>query len=85
MEFVSFEDETAMYETVLFPEAYRAYRHLLFGDGPLFVRGRVEEDRGALAVTVLSLESVAARGECREGQDKDRGKAPYRGFSHRYG
>jgi DNA polymerase-3 subunit alpha/error-prone DNA polymerase len=60
MEFVSFEDETAMYESVLFPETYRKYRHLLFGDAPLFVRGRVEEDRGALAVTVISLESVAS-------------------------
>ncbi len=58
MEFISFEDETALYETVLFPDALRRFRHLLFSDGPLLVRGRVEEDRGAISVTVMALERV---------------------------
>lgn len=57
MEFVSFEDETALYEAVLFPDVYRRYRALLYGAKPLWVRGRVQEDRGA---TVLSVESLAA-------------------------
>lgn len=57
MEFVSFEDETALYEAVLFPDTYRRYRSLLCDYKPLWVRGRAEEDRGAV---VLSVESLAA-------------------------
>lgn len=60
MEFVSFEDETSLYEAVLFPDAYLRYRFLLHDGKPLWVRGRVQEDRGA---TVLSVESLAAM-EC---------------------
>lgn len=60
MEFVSFEDETALYEAVLFPEVYRAYRHLLFEPGPLLVSGRVEEDRGAVTLSVSCIERIRA-------------------------
>jgi DNA polymerase III alpha subunit len=55
MEFVSFEDETAIYEAVLFPEAYRKFRHLLFEEGPLWVEGLVERDRGATTLTIESI------------------------------
>ncbi len=55
MEFVSFEDETALYETVLFPDVYRKYRHLLYDQRPLVIRGKVQEDRGAITVEVLSV------------------------------
>ncbi len=58
MEFVSFEDETALYEAVLFPDVYRRYRALLCGNTPLFVRGRVEEDRGAVVLSVESLATI---------------------------
>jgi len=56
MEFVSFEDESALYETVFFPEAYERLRPLLLGDGPLFIRGLVEENRGAVTLTVEGAE-----------------------------
>jgi DNA polymerase III alpha subunit len=56
MEFVSFEDETALYETVFFPEAYARLRHLLFERRPLLLRGLVEEDRGAVTVTIDDAE-----------------------------
>jgi DNA polymerase-3 subunit alpha/error-prone DNA polymerase len=52
MEFVSFEDETAIFEAVLFPDAYRRFRHFLFEDRPLWVCGLVEHDRGAITLTV---------------------------------
>ncbi len=52
MEFVSFEDETAIFEAVLFPDAYRRFRHFLFEDRPLWVSGLVERDRGAITLTV---------------------------------
>jgi error-prone DNA polymerase len=55
MDFVSFEDETALYETVLFPDAYSRYRSLLFDRRPLIVVGTVKEDQGALNVEVESL------------------------------
>jgi DNA polymerase-3 subunit alpha/error-prone DNA polymerase len=55
MEFVSFEDETSLYEAVLFPDAYRRYRFLLHDGKPLWVRGRIEEDRGAAVLYVESL------------------------------
>ncbi len=58
MEFVSFEDETALYETVLFPEAYARFRHLLYGSGPLLLRGLVEEDRGAVTVTLADMATI---------------------------
>ncbi len=55
MDFVSLEDETALYETVLFPEAYARLRSLLFEARPLVVRGIVCDDQGALSVEVRSL------------------------------
>jgi DNA polymerase-3 subunit alpha/error-prone DNA polymerase len=56
MEFISFEDETALYETVLFPKEYKLYRHLLFENQPLLVKGLVERDRSAVTLTISSLE-----------------------------
>ncbi|MDP2791718.1 MAG: DNA polymerase III subunit alpha [Rectinemataceae bacterium] len=58
MEFVSFEDETAIFEAVLFPDAYRNYRHLLFEEGPLWIAGLVESNRGAVSLTIENLASV---------------------------
>ena len=61
MIFVSFEDELAMYEAVLFPDAFaRFYAHL--DDGWAFlVFGRVEDDMGAVAITVEKLLPVSRR------------------------
>jgi DNA polymerase-3 subunit alpha/error-prone DNA polymerase len=55
MDFVSFEDETALYETVLFPKAYERYRHLLFDREALVVQGTVQDDQGAINVEVFRL------------------------------
>ena len=63
MEFISFEDETALYETTLFPEEYELYRHLLFEQRPLLVRGLVEDDRGAITVTISSIEKAVLNQE----------------------
>ena len=61
MDFVSFEDESALYETVLFPQVYAASRVLLFDLRPLWVRGRVVVDNGALSVEVVSLSAFGPR------------------------
>lgn len=60
MSFVSFEDETAIYETVFFPEAFERYRHLLYETKPFLIRGRVEDDMGALYLNVERMEAVSA-------------------------
>ena len=59
MSFVSFEDETAIYETVFFPEAFGRYRHLLYETKPFLIRGRIEDDMGALYVNVERMEELA--------------------------
>ncbi|MBI2058858.1 MAG: DNA polymerase III subunit alpha [Nitrospirae bacterium] len=55
MEFVSFEDTTALFDATLFPKVYaRAvpYRHRPV---PYVIRGKVEEQFGACTVTVSSI------------------------------
>ena len=52
MQFWSFEDETALYETVLFPEAYERYHSSIDRLTPYIVTGTVENDHGALSLSV---------------------------------
>jgi error-prone DNA polymerase len=59
MIFVSFEDEESVFETVLFPDAFRAYYPILDGGWAFLVHGRVEEDLGALAVSVEKLVALS--------------------------
>jgi DNA polymerase-3 subunit alpha/error-prone DNA polymerase len=56
MSFLTFEDETALYETVIFPKVYDAYSKLLFDQRPLLVYGRVMEDWGVVSVEVQRVE-----------------------------
>jgi error-prone DNA polymerase len=52
MKFISFEDTTGIYETVFFPKIYHRTCHMLKGSRPYILKGRVEEDFGAVSVTV---------------------------------
>jgi len=56
MEFISFEDTTAIYETVFFPEVYRKFCRMLSNARPYLLRGLVEEDFGAISLTVSHIE-----------------------------
>jgi DNA polymerase-3 subunit alpha/error-prone DNA polymerase len=56
MSFYSFEDETAMYETVIFPEMYERYNKVLFEKRPLLVSGLVKDDLGAVCLEVQKIE-----------------------------
>lgn len=56
MEFVSFEDTTALYETTFFPEAYRKFCHMLSYTRPYVLKGKVEEDFGSVTMNVSELE-----------------------------
>ena len=58
MEFISFEDTTAIYETTFFPKTYEKYCHLLSHSQPYILTGKVEEDFGAVTLTVGRLEKV---------------------------
>jgi len=52
MKFVSFEDPTGIYETVFFPKAYNQFCHMLNKMRPYILKGKVEEDCGAINITV---------------------------------
>ena len=58
MSFLSFEDETALYETVIFPKVYDRYSRLLFDQRPLLVYGRVTDEQGAVSVEVEKIEVI---------------------------
>jgi DNA polymerase-3 subunit alpha/error-prone DNA polymerase len=59
MSFLSLEDETALYETVIFPAVYERYGCLLFDQRPLLVYGRVCDDMGAVSLEVHKIELLA--------------------------
>jgi DNA polymerase-3 subunit alpha/error-prone DNA polymerase len=61
MSFLTFEDETAIYETVIFPQIYEKYNRLLFDQRPLLVYGRVMDDEGAMSLEVSKIEVLGAR------------------------
>jgi len=52
MKFISFEDQTAIYETVLFPKIYHQYCNMLNAARPFILKGKVEETFGAITMTV---------------------------------
>jgi error-prone DNA polymerase len=52
MEFLTFEDETGLVETTFFPGTYRRFCHLLDRERPYLLSGKVEEDWGAVTLTV---------------------------------
>jgi len=59
MSFLSLEDETALYETVIFPQVYDRYNALLFDQRPLLVYGRVAEDNGAVSFEIQRIEVLS--------------------------
>jgi DNA polymerase-3 subunit alpha/error-prone DNA polymerase len=52
MSFLTFENETVMYETVIFPKVYERYNKLLFDQLPLLAFGWVKDDNGAVSLEV---------------------------------
>ena len=61
MEFVSFEDETDIYETVFFPSAYRRYCHLLHRDGAFVLTGTITADLDAVSLQVENMKPLAGK------------------------
>jgi error-prone DNA polymerase len=54
--FLSLEDETALYETVVFPQVYERYNRLIFDQQPLLVFGLVTNDEGAVSLEINRIE-----------------------------
>jgi error-prone DNA polymerase len=55
MEFISFEDTSALYETVFFPQTYARFCHMLNRSRPYVLTGLVEEEYGVATLTVDSI------------------------------
>jgi DNA polymerase-3 subunit alpha/error-prone DNA polymerase len=62
MEFLTFEDETGLVETTFFPETYRRTCHLLEAGRPYHLVGTVEEEWGAVTLTVEAVKPLASPG-----------------------
>ena len=60
MEFVTFEDQTSLYDATLFPDTYRQYSHLLASNQAYLVTGVVEEHFATVTVTVTQLRPLSA-------------------------
>jgi DNA-directed DNA polymerase III PolC len=58
MEFATFDDGYGLIETVLFPDVYRERSHVLFDQGPFIFRGKVEEEFGAVTLTVTNIDRL---------------------------
>jgi error-prone DNA polymerase len=70
MIFVSFEDEQAVFETVLFPDAFNRFYPLLDDGWAFLIYGRVADDLGSVAISVERLLMVSRRagdGAARDG------------------
>ncbi|HOT97246.1 MAG TPA: DNA polymerase III subunit alpha [bacterium] len=52
MEFLSFEDTTAIYETTFFPRAYEQFAHRMTAKRPFVLYGKVDEQFGAVSLIV---------------------------------
>jgi len=58
MEFLTLEDETDIYECVLFPEVFQEFGDLFHWETLFIIRGTVEESFGVYSVTIEKLASL---------------------------
>ena len=61
MQFLTFEDETGLVETVFFPRVYEKFCGILDWNQPYVLAGKVEEDFGACTLTVDFVKKVEVR------------------------
>jgi error-prone DNA polymerase len=62
MQFITFEDETGIGETVLFPDTYQRFVRQLGRQEAFLVTGKVMEEFGAVTVEVRAVEPAAIAG-----------------------
>ena len=58
MEFLTLEDETDIYECVLFPEVFQEFGDMLHWETLFIIRGMVEESFGVHSVTIEKMGSL---------------------------
>ncbi len=58
MAFMSFEDKTALYETVFFPPAYQSSVLTLNSHEPFWLQGRIRADHGACSLHIDRVQAV---------------------------
>ncbi len=58
MEFVGFEDTTALYDATFFPKVYERVCHMLQGNRPFLITGLVQQEFGVTSVVVEQLERL---------------------------
>jgi error-prone DNA polymerase len=58
MEFVTFEDETATFETVFFPDTYRNFAAILSWQAPFMIYGKVTEEFDVEVIEVDKIERI---------------------------
>ncbi len=56
MEFISFEDTTAIYETTFFPKVYTRFAYMMTDKRPFLLQGRVDEQFGAIYLNVEKIQ-----------------------------
>jgi len=58
MEFLTFEDETDIFEVVLFPRAFKNNHKKLTTMGIFLLEGKIENDRGAIYLNCIKIEPL---------------------------
>ena len=58
MQFISFEDETAIFETVFFPKVFKKNALRLWSQAPYVLTGRVDSEFGAISLNVHDMKAV---------------------------
>jgi DNA polymerase III alpha subunit len=58
MKFLSCEDLTDTFEVTLFPRVYRRFASITLGPGPYRIRGKVEEEQGAVSLVADQVEVI---------------------------
>lgn len=56
MQFTTFEDETGLIETTIFPQTYKRYHLSLDWGRPYILSGLVEEDFGAVTLRMETID-----------------------------
>ncbi|PIP40482.1 MAG: hypothetical protein COX19_05635 [Desulfobacterales bacterium CG23_combo_of_CG06-09_8_20_14_all_51_8] len=56
-----FEDDTSIVETTFFPDAYHLFYNVLDYGRPYLISGKVEENWGAITLTVDGIRSLMAQ------------------------
>jgi error-prone DNA polymerase len=58
MQFISFEDETAIFETVFFPKVYKTFALRLHYQKAYILHGRVDSEFGVISLNVCDIEEI---------------------------